>query len=226
MTERYQGNQVGHILDDIDVVAFDWDMTVVDSHGKLLQNQAIAHEFGNPLTIDEVRRHWNESTSFPDLMARLTNGAPMDDIMKVVRRDYHRPEFEKKAFDFAVPTIKELRRRGLQTALVSSVQRELLHQDAADLGIYPALFDFVQAQDDCEFKKPDGRVFDRLLRNFGITAEKLLYIGDEEKDFRATTSAGAHFIGVETGMVTGKEFDEMGAVHIPTLKEITTYGTI
>lgn len=226
MTEKYPGSQKEHVLDNIDVIAFDWDMTIVDSHGKLLQNQAIALEFGNPLSIDEVRRHWNESTSFPDLMARLTNGAPMDNIMKVVKRDYHNPEFAKKSFDFAVPTIKELRRRGLQTALVSSVQRELLHQDAADLGIYPALFDFVQAQDDCEFKKPDGRVFDRLLRNFGITAQRLLYVGDEEKDFRAATSAGAHFIGVETGMVTAQEFDAMGAVHIPTLKEITTYGTI
>ena len=54
------------------VIAFDWDMTLVDSHGKLVQNKAIAHEFGNPLSEDDVRRLWNESTGFPDLMAAVT----------------------------------------------------------------------------------------------------------------------------------------------------------
>lgn len=227
MATAEMSRQIHDILANVDVVAFDWDMTYVDSQGKLLQNQAIAHEFGNPLTLDEVRRHWNESTSFPDLMAQLTNNANMDEIMRVVRRDYNDPHFAKRSYEFAARVTQTLRKIGYQTALVSSVQRELLHTDADNLDIQlDQVFDFVQAQDDCEYKKPDGRVFDPLLRHFGITASRLLYIGDEAKDYRAAVSAGAHFIGVETGMVTAQEFDQMGAIRIPSIKEVVAYGTV
>lgn len=227
MTAAEVPRQIHDIFANVDVVAFDWDMTTVDSQGKLLQNQAIAHEFGNPLTLDEVRRDWNESTSFPNLMASLTNGADMDEIMKIVRRDYHNPRFVKRAYEFAAPAIRRLRKVGYQTALVSNVLRELLHTDADSLDIdLDELFDFTQAQDDCEHKKPDRRVFNPLLRHFSITANRLLYIGDEMKDMRAITDAGGFFIGVETGMVTGQEFDEVGALHAPSIKEIVEYGTI
>lgn len=219
--------QIRDIFSEVDVVAFDWDMTTVDSHGKLLQNQAIAREFGNPLSIDEVRKHWNESTSFPDLMARLTNGAPIDEVMQVVRRDYDAPQFAKQSFEFAVAAVSSLRDLGYSTALISSVQRELLHTDATSLGIeLSELYDFVQAQDDCEYKKPDGRVFGPLLQHFGMNACRLLYIGDEMKDMRAIEHAGGHFIGVETGMNTAEEFDAVGALHAPNIKEVVQYATI
>jgi phosphoglycolate phosphatase-like HAD superfamily hydrolase len=227
MTERGFQDRVKDTLRNVDVIAFDWDMTIIDSHGKILQNQAIAEEFGNPLTVDEVRRHWNESTSFPDLMARLTNGADMDAIMKVVKRDYNDPEFAKRPFWFAQAALRSLRSSHRNLALVSSVQRELLETDAASVGIdLDHMFGFVQAQDDWEFKKPDARVFDPTLRHFGIDAQKLVYIGDEMKDMRAIQAAGGHFIGVETGMVTGDEFDAVGALHVPGIKEIAEYGAI
>lgn len=215
------------IPNDIKVVAFDWDMTIVDSRGKLLQNRAIASEFGNPLTVDEVRHHWNESTGFADLMARLTNNAPLEDVMAVVKRDYNKADYAKRSFGFAVPAIERVRAAGYKTAILSGVQRELLEQDARDLSIpVDDLFNFIQAQDDCEFKKPDPRVFGPVLEHFGIAATSLLYIGDEEKDFRAATAAGAHFIGVETGMSTGTEFDALGAPYSNTLEGIATHGNI
>lgn len=202
------------------VIAFDWDMTLVDSHGKLVQNKAIAHEFGNPLSEDDVRRLWNESTGFPDLMARLTHNANFDDIMAVVKRDYNNPAYEKKPFVFAEPTVARLRKLGYTTALISSVQHELLEADAAHVGFGLTVFDYVQAQDDWKYKKPDPRVFERLFEQFSIAPAQLLYVGDEAKDYAAATSAGAAFVGVETGMLVGSDFDALGAAHIPTIAEI------
>ena len=227
MISRETASKIKEILQGVEVIAYDWDMTSIDSSGKLLQNQAIAAEFGNLLTIDEVRAHWNESTSFDDLMARLTNGADMEKIMEVVRRDYHKLEFAKKAFEFAVPSILEMRQLGHQTALISSVKRDLLDTDADNVHMnLDVLFDFHQAQDDWEFTKPDKRVFNPALQHFGITASRLLYIGDEMKDMRAITDAGGYFIGVESGMSTAEEFDKVGAIHVPTVKEVTQYGTV
>lgn len=203
-----------------DVVALDWDMTCVDSHGKLLQNLAIAHEFGNIIDEDEVRRHWNESTGFPDLMARLTNNADFDEIMKVVKRDYAKIEYAKKSFAFTKSALQMLREEGLKLAIVSGVQGELLRLDASDLGVDLGMFDYIQAQEDCEFKKPDGRVFNPLLTHFGITANRLLYIGDEMKDYRAAKEAGASFVGVLTGMTSKEEFEAVGATYVKDLGRV------
>jgi phosphoglycolate phosphatase-like HAD superfamily hydrolase len=47
----------------------------------------------------------------------------------------------------------------------------------------------------CEYKKPDGRVFEPLMNKFQIAPKELLYIGDENKDFRAALDA-AHISSV------------------------------
>jgi phosphoglycolate phosphatase-like HAD superfamily hydrolase len=203
--------------DQIDVVAIDWDMTAVDSRGKLRQNLAIAHEFGNNITEDEVRVHWNESAGFSDLMARLTNGADPREVMSVVTRDYNKPEFAKQRFPFTQPFIDRMRNKGFGLAVVTNLKRELLEADAKTLAIDLSDFDFCQAQDDYEFKKPDGRVFAPLLGHFGIVASQLCYIGDEIKDFCAAQSTEAEFIGVTTGMTTAKEFDIVGAMYVTNL---------
>ena len=79
---------------DVRAVILDWDGTVVDSVPyKLAQNEALAHEFGNNLSRDDVRREWNESRGFPDLMERLTGSTDMDAIMKAVKRDYDNPAY-------------------------------------------------------------------------------------------------------------------------------------
>ena len=95
------------------VIALDWDGTVVDSVPyKLAQNKAIAHEFGNELTIDEVRREWNAANGFPDLMHRLTGSGDMAKIMEVVKRDYDNPAYAKREFAFAKAALAMLRAKG------------------------------------------------------------------------------------------------------------------
>ena len=90
------------LIRSADVIALDWDGTLVDSVPyKIAQNQAIAREFGNELTVDEVRQIWNDSVGFPDLMKQLCRTDGMDEIMKIVMRDYEKPEYAKRPFEFA-----------------------------------------------------------------------------------------------------------------------------
>lgn len=99
---------------DIDVVAFDWDGTVVDSVPyKLKQNQAIAAEFGNELTADQVRTTWNRAGGFQDLMKQLTGSDDMAAIMYVVERDYNNPAYAKHEFGYAKATLRTVRKLGL-----------------------------------------------------------------------------------------------------------------
>lgn len=201
------------------VIALDWDGTVVDSVPyKLAQNKAIAHEFGNELTVDEVRREWNAASGFPDLMHRLTGSDDMAKIMEVVKRDYDNPAYAKREFAFAKAALAMLRAKGYKLAVITNATREILQIDTQDLGFDLGCdFDFTQAADECEFKKPDARVLEPLYNHFGITAQQLMYIGDEMKDYETTVNAGTLFTGVTTGMSTAKEFS---AQRIPYVQDI------
>ena len=201
------------------VIALDWDGTVVDSVPyKLAQNKAIAHEFGNELTIDEVRREWNAANGFPDLMHRLTGSGDMAKIMEVVKRDYDNPAYAKREFAFAKAALAMLRAKGYQLAVITNATREILQMDAQDLGFNLGRdFDFTQAADECEFKKPDARVLAPLYNHFGIAAQQLIYVGDEMKDYAITVNAGTLFTGVTTGMSTAEEFDAEGAPYVQNI---------
>ncbi len=90
--------------------------------------------------------------------------------------------------------------------------------DAQDLGFdLEHDFDLTQAADECEFKKPDKRVLEPLYKHFGITAQQLMYVGDEIKDYETTVNAGTAFTGVTTGMSTPEEFD---AKNVPYVQNI------
>lgn len=211
------------VIQRSDVVAFDWDGTLIDSVPyKLAQNQAIAQEFGQELSLDEVRKIWSESSGFNDLMQNLCNTDDMDAIMKVVHRDYNNPAFAKRPFEFTPSVLRKVRALGKQTALITNVTRELLEVDARTANI-PDLnkhFDFVQTPDDSPYKKPDPRAFDAMLKRLDVQSNQVVYIGDEEKDAISAKEAKIRFIGVETGMATAAEFADVGAFSVRSLGEL------
>lgn len=201
-------------IKDFDVIAFDWDGTLVNSVPyKLAQNRALAHEFGNELTEEEVRQIWNASSGFPDLMANLCQTDDMDAIMAAVKRDYDNPKYAKRPFSFCKPLLERVQSHGVQAALITNATREILHMDAATVGVNPVedYFAFTQTAEETTYKKPDRRVFEPLLTRLGAMPLRVLYIGDELKDYFAARDAGIPFIGVETGMATAEEFAAAGA---------------
>lgn len=205
------------------VVSFDWDGTLVDSVPyKLAQNQAIAGEFGNKLTLEEVRQIWNQSTGFTELMKNLCQTDDMAKIMEVVRRDYGKPEYAKRRFDFSEELIKKLRSIGKKTALITNLTLEMLEIDAKSVGIDPldSFFDHIQTAEIDSPKKPDPRVFLPLLKNLDALPSQVVYIGDETKDALAAKAAGVRFVGVESGMATAEEFAGVGAFSIRSLGDL------
>lgn len=224
MTDRKEYGQTTDILREARVFAFDWDGTIVDSVPyKLAQNQALAREFGHELTAEEVRRHWIESAGFNDLMQRLCRTDDTAAIMEVVGRDYNKPEFAKRPFEFAPRLLGTVREMGKQAALVTNVTRQLLRTDAESVGLTPLddYFDYIQTADESAYKKPDPRVFDPLLQAFDAEPGQVVYIGDEINDLRAARDAGINFIGVESGMTSRDEFMAEKIRSIRTLGELS-----
>lgn len=212
-------------IESYKVVAFDWDGTVVDSVPyKIAQNQALAREFGNPLTEEEVRIIWNEATGFPDLMKKLCLTDDMDAIMAVVKRDYHKREFAKRPFPFGKDVLEHLVKNGTSLALITNATEEILTADVPLSGLerLEDYFAFVQTADRFEFKKPDPRVFGPLLQTLDALPENVLYVGDELKDYVAANNAGIDFIGVETGMATAEEFEAAGTRSVRDISQLVT----
>jgi phosphoglycolate phosphatase-like HAD superfamily hydrolase len=93
-----------------------------------------------------------------------------------------------------------------------------------DLHNFPReIIDYTQTADDTEFHKPDPRVFDPAklwLAERSIEPVETLYVGDGLKDMHAALGAGFNFLGVESGLVTAKEFQQYGANSVASIAEV------
>lgn len=223
MTDTSANRIADNVIRQSDVVAFDWDGTLIDSVPyKIAQNQAIAEQFSQKLSLDEVRTIWNESSGFADLMQNLCQTKDMDAIMEAVRKDYNNPAFAKRPFEFTPSVLNKVKALGKQAVLITNLSKELLEADAKTVNI-PSLedyFDFIQTPDDYPHKMPNPRVFDNMLKTLDIEPSQTVYIGDEVKDAVATKRAGMRFIGVESGMATSAEFASVSAFSIKSLGEL------
>lgn len=207
----------------IRAIAYDLDGTILDTIPyKLAQNQYLATQFGRELTSEQVRHIWNASSGFVDLMTQICGTDDMAVIMPIVERDYNKLEFQKRQFPFTGQVLDDTSLGGrYKTALVTNATRQILRLDSDSLGLrsFDAYFDFTQTAEECEFKKPDPRVFEQMLRHLGYSAANVVYFGDELKDAEAAHAAGLQFIGVETGLATKQEFAAQGIVSVATLPD-------
>ncbi|MEP5092021.1 MAG: HAD hydrolase-like protein, partial [Paracoccaceae bacterium] len=59
--------------------------------------------------------------------------------------------------------------------------------------------DYCYGRADLPEPKPSGAAFDPLLRASGLTADRVMYVGDAPSDYAAATAAGVGFVGVASG---------------------------
>lgn len=223
MTTTPEFSRITDTINDAEVLAFDWDGTLIDMVPyKLAQNQALAREFGNDLTLEEVRGIWVNAAGFQDHMQKLCLTDDMDAIMAVVRRDYSRPEYAKRAFPFTEEVLQTIRSMGKRAALITSLTRELVNADAQTLGLEPveAYFDYTQTADEAPYKKPNPLVFAGMFNALNVDPSRVAYVGDEMNDFIAANEAGIPFIGVENGMTSVSEFRTVGALSVASIADL------
>jgi FMN phosphatase YigB (HAD superfamily) len=61
--------------------------------------------------------------------------------------------------------------------------------------------------DNMEFHKPDPRAFSQPLKDFSVTPQETVYIGDSISDGESAKGAGIHFIALlESGLRTREDF--------------------
>lgn len=189
-------------------VLFDMDDTlVVTRQVKWQQHKYVAkHAYGIDLTDEKLAQHWGEP--FAQMLGHLyENSASTEDMIAEYRKLHGRfPKLEQPG---AVALTKRLLARGAVVGVVTSMLGEVSRPDLVRLGFPIDQFLTVQGSDDCEFAKPDPRVFtpiiDRLAA-MGISEDQTVYVGDALIDQEAAEGAGIGFIGVSTGLAKPSAF--------------------
>jgi HAD superfamily hydrolase (TIGR01549 family) len=104
--------------------------------------------------------------------------------------------------------LEKLSQMGLKLSIVTSrTLAELEHLMVADHPLTKLIKRFYYL-DNCEHHKPDGRVFDGLLKDFGVSKEQVVYVGDSVSDAKACESAGIAFVAsLESGLRTKEDFN-------------------
>lgn len=150
-----------------------------------------------PAALGDVGRDWGEAPMARLETARTTEADFLAAVEKALARRTGRPVRIEHFRDrwFAGRTVNEpmcdylrqLRARGLRTALLTNNVAEWRDWWAADLPL-AELFELVVDSSAEGVRKPDPEIYRRTLERLGVRAEECLFIDDLE-DNRATAEA-------------------------------------
>ena len=192
----------------VKLVIFDHDMTVVDSSDAITAGMnALAKEKGlKPVTKEEVKRGiaLPIREAFHDLWGK-------SDPSWV---DYYRESIEEleytliKPYDDAIPTLTELKKKGIKLAVASNRQRPREALEKTKLIQY---FDDVIGLSDLAAPKPSPDMLNLLMQRFNVPPDETVYVGDSLIDMETASSAKVRGIGVTTGNYGSGELTSAGA---------------
>lgn len=204
------------------VVAFDFDDTLVATIKNVWQQHkhVALTKFGLEISDDDMRRVWGRPFH---TMVEDIYGHPFEAVEPHLLKE--KPNFPKEIFPESRKLLSGLKAAGKVVALVTSTNTRSLAGDFVHNAIEDGTFDYIFTIDDCEYHKPDKRVFDPLLAH-GYASDEVLYVGDAPTDFFAARDAGFDFIGVGTGLLSVEDFEQLdgwrssGAIAVDSIADI------
>lgn len=186
-------------------VIFDYDFTLGDSaHGIAVSCNYALGKLGFPKkTGDEIRR--TVGLSLKEVFRTLTGSDDEDaaERFTALFRECADKVITESAvmYEDALPTLSELRRLGIKTAIVTSKFHyridEILRKFNAE-----SLIGEIVGGDDVTREKPDPEGLHKAIKALGADKKEVLYVGDCLVDAKAAQSAGVDFAAVLTGTTT------------------------
>lgn len=183
-------------------VIFDLDGTLLDTLGDL--HAAVNHAlraFGfAERSLDEVRRFIGNGVV--KLMQRATpEGTDEETDARCLDafREYYLAHMQDMTapYEGVIPLIKELREKGIKTAVVSNKFHKAVYGLCLDY--FPGLIDeAIGVSNEAERKPSPVNVY-KAMEKLGVNADECIYIGDSEVDVQTAHNAGVKCIGVTWG---------------------------
>ena len=105
--------------------------------------------------------------------------------------------------------LKELRSRGVKTAVVSNKPDAAVQKLAEET--FPGGFDYALGEMPGTARKPAPDMVEKCLAEFGIESEDAVYVGDSEVDLQTAENAGLACIPVDWGFRSREYLEKKGA---------------
>jgi phosphoglycolate phosphatase len=180
-----------------DLLAFDWDGTLMDSAAVIaLSLRSACGDLGLPVPSEEQARYVI-GLGLNDAMAHILPGVDPAQYPSVVER--YRVHFLKHdagtmLFPGVAETVAALRDSGFLLAIATGKSRRGLDRALNATGLKP-YFHATRCADEGHVKPHPG-MLQGLMDELGVTAGRTLMIGDTTHDMEMARAAGAHRLAV------------------------------
>jgi phosphoglycolate phosphatase len=183
-----------------DLIVFDWDGTLFDSTALITRCiQAACRDLGHAVPSD-AQASYVIGLGLNDALAHAAPGLAPERYPELARRYRHHYFADQHAitlFPGVVELLETLKARHHWLGVATGKSRLGLNSalESSGLGAY---FDATRTADETA-SKPDPRMLQELMREFGVDPERTLMIGDTTHDLQLAVNAGAAAVGVSYG---------------------------
>ena len=199
----------------IQLIILDFDGTLADTRDNIVRTlQASMHQLDLPVA-DEAACASTIGLKLDDACRHLYPDGPADLADRFVET-YREIFFRNKEslvpapFPHVLPTLRQLRERGVVLTIASSRGTGSLHAFIDAMGLRDCI-SYVLGADSVEHAKPHPEPVLRTLRETGIDAAHTLVVGDMPVDILMGRNAGVQTCGVTYGNATRDQLQAAGA---------------
>lgn len=196
-----------------DLLVFDWDGTLLDSTGAIVESvKAACRDLGQPepsadharqvigLGLDDALRH-----SAPDLSE---DRFPL--FVERYRYHYLTRDQDLRLFDGTAELIAELQASGFLLAVATGKSRPGLNRSLAHTGL-GSRFLATRCVDEC-FSKPHPQMLVELMDECLVSPSRTLMIGDTTHDLQMAVNAGVAGLAVTYGAHSVSSLSEVSSL--------------
>lgn len=184
----------------IDLITFDWDGTLMDStYAIVLALQKAALDIGVPVPSNERASHviglgLHDALRYamPDLSQER-----YDELTDRYRQHYLSHDMELRLFSGVEQLILELVAAGYKLAVATGKSRAGLNRSFEASGI-GQFFRASRCSDECN-SKPNPQMLEELMAELEVEPQATLMVGDTTHDILMAKNAGTHAVAVTYG---------------------------
>lgn len=183
-----------------ELVVFDWDGTLLDSAGAIVQAiQSACRDLGAPIPDDASARHVIGLGLIDALRHAAPDLAPENYQAMVERYRHHylSGDHQLALFPGVPEMLSRLKDAGHILTVATGKSRLGLERALDHSGLRP-LFQASRCADECH-SKPHPQMLEELMAEFGISAEATLMIGDTSHDLLMASNASVDSLAVTYG---------------------------
>jgi len=190
-------------MPDYDLLVFDWDGTLADSIGRIvdaIQHAAVCCDLA-PRDATQVKGiiGLGLPEAIRSLYPRLDEAAVMTFRDQYAQRYIALEATPSPLFDGVLEGLDRFRRDGFQLAVATGKARRGLDRVLKAHGL-DTFFDITRAADETR-SKPHPLMLEEILQHCGVRAERALMIGDSAFDLQMARNAGMPCVAVGYGAI-------------------------